>query len=45
MADAILNSKITLAKSKGISVKANADIPVMLKMSEVDFVCDYRQSF
>ena len=36
MADAILNSKITLAKSKGISVKANADIPVMLKMSEVD---------
>ena len=36
MADAILNSKITLAKSKGISVKADADIPVMLKMSEVD---------
>lgn len=36
MADAILNSKISLAKSKGISVKADAHIPVKLKMSELD---------
>ena len=36
MADAILNSKISLAKSKGITVKVDAHIPVMLKMSELD---------
>ena len=36
MADAILNSKISLAKSKGISVKVDAHIPVKLKMSELD---------
>ncbi len=36
MADAILNSKISLAKSKGITVKADANIPVKLKMSELD---------
>ncbi len=36
MADAILNSKISLAKSKGITVKADAHIPVKLKMSELD---------
>lgn len=36
MADAILNSKISLAKSKGIQVKADAHIPVKLKMSELD---------
>ena len=36
MADAILNSKISLAKSKGIQVKADAFIPVQLKMSELD---------
>ena len=36
MADAILNSKISLAKSKGIAVKADAFIPVQLKMSELD---------
>lgn len=36
MADAILNSKISLAKSKGIAVKADAFIPVRLKMSELD---------
>ena len=36
MADAILNSKISLAKSKGIEVKADAFIPVQLKMSELD---------
>ena len=36
MADAILNSKISLARSKGITVKADAHIPVQLKMSEID---------
>lgn len=36
MADAILNSKITLARSKGISVSVDAHIPVKLKMSELD---------
>ncbi len=36
MADAILNSKISLAKSKNITVKADAHIPVKLKMSELD---------
>ena len=36
MADAILNSKISLAKSKGIHVKVNAHVPVKLKMSELD---------
>lgn len=36
MADAILNSKISLAKSNGITVKADAHIPVKLKMSELD---------
>lgn len=36
MADAILNSKISLAKSKSIHVKVDAHIPVKLKMSELD---------
>jgi len=36
MADAILNSKISLAKSKSITVKVDAHIPVKLKMSELD---------
>ena len=36
MADAILNSKISLAKSKGIEVVVDAQIPVKLKMSEID---------
>lgn len=36
MADAILNSKISLAKSKGITVKVDAHVPVKLKMSELD---------
>lgn len=36
MADAILNSKISLAKSKGIEVKATAYIPVTLKISDLD---------
>ena len=36
MADAILNSKISLARSKGIPVQADASIPVKLKISELD---------
>lgn len=39
MADAILNSKISLAKSKGIPVQVDAHIPVKLKMSELDLCC------
>lgn len=39
MADAILNSKISLAKSKGIRVTADAHIPVKLKSSEIDLCC------
>lgn len=35
-ADAILNSKISLAKSKDIIVKVDAHVPVKLKMSELD---------
>ena len=36
MADAILNSKISLARSKGIPVRADASIPVALALSELD---------
>ena len=36
MADAILNSKISLAKSRHIPVQADAHIPVKLHMSELD---------
>ena len=39
MTDAILNSKISLAKAKGISVVADAHIPVRLKSSEIDLCC------
>lgn len=39
MTDAILNSKISLAKAKGIKVTADADIPVKLKSSEIDLCC------
>lgn len=39
MADAILNSKISLANSKNITVIADADIPVKLKSSEIDLCC------
>ncbi len=39
MADAILNSKISLAKSKNIQVQVDAHIPVKLKMSELDLCC------
>lgn len=36
MADAILNSKISLAKAKDIQVRVDAHIPVKLRMSELD---------
>ena len=39
MADAILNSKISLARSRGIQVQCDAHIPVRLKMSELDLCC------
>lgn len=39
MTDAILNSKISLAKSRGIRVIADAHIPVKLKISEIDLCC------
>lgn len=39
MTDAILNSKISLAKSKEIQVSADAHIPVKLKISEIDLCC------
>lgn len=39
MADAILNSKISLAQSKCITVHCDTHIPVRLKMSELDLCC------
>lgn len=36
MADAILNSKISLARSQDIPVRVDAHIPVKLRMSELD---------
>jgi len=39
MADAILNSKISLARSRGIAVRCDARIPVKLRMSELDLCC------
>ena len=39
MTDAILNSKISLAKSRHIPVVADAHIPVKLKSSEIDRCC------
>ena len=39
MTDAILNSKISLAKAKDIEVVADAHIPVKLKSSEIDLCC------
>lgn len=39
MADAILNSKISLARSRAIDVRVDAHIPVQLKMSELDLCC------
>ena len=39
MTDAILNSKISLAKAKDIEVVADAHIPVRLRSSEIDLCC------
>ena len=39
MADAILNSKISLARSRNIPTRVDAHIPVKLKMSELDLCC------
>ncbi len=39
MADAILNSKISLAQARAITVHCDAHIPVKLKMSELDLCC------
>ena len=39
MTDAILNSKISLAKAKHIQVIADAHIPLKLKSSEIDLCC------
>ena len=36
MADAILNSKLSLAKDRGITVKASASVPVQIGISELD---------
>ena len=36
MADAILNSKISLAKSRDITVKADAHIPLALRIADID---------
>ncbi|MDO4317695.1 MAG: GHKL domain-containing protein [Lachnospiraceae bacterium] len=36
MADAILNSKISLARTKGITVLADAHVPLALRISELD---------
>lgn len=39
MTDAIFNSKISLAKAKDIKVIADAEIPVKLKIPEIDLCC------
>lgn len=39
MTDAILNSKISLARSKNIQVVADAFVPLKLKSSEIDLCC------
>ena len=39
MTDAILNSKISIAKTNGIQVVADANIPIKLKTSELDLCC------
>ncbi len=39
MADAILNSKISLAQSRNITVHVDAHVPVKLKISELDLCC------
>ncbi len=39
MADAILNSKVSLANAKDIKTQVDAHIPVRLRMSELDLCC------
>lgn len=39
MADALLNSQLSLAQSKFITVQCDAHIPVKLKISELDLCC------
>lgn len=39
MADAIINSKVSLARSRDIDVSIDAHIPIKLKMSELDLCC------
>ena len=39
MTDAILNSKISLARARNIQVVADAHIPLKLKLSEIDLCC------
>ncbi|KAB8288251.1 sensor histidine kinase [Bifidobacterium avesanii] len=39
MADAILNSKVSLAKARGIDVRVDARIPIRLRISELDLCC------
>ena len=39
MADAILNSKLSLARSRNSPTQVDAHIPVKLKMSELDLCC------
>lgn len=39
MADAILNSKISLARARNIPTQVDAHIPVKLSMSELDLCC------
>ena len=39
MTDAILNSKISLARAKNIQVVADAHVPVRLRSSEIDLCC------
>ena len=39
MTDAILNSKISLARSREIEVRADAHIPARLRLSELDLCC------
>ena len=39
MADAIINSKVSLARSRNIDVSIDAYIPIKLKMSELDLCC------
>lgn len=39
MTDSILNSKISLARARGVKVIADAHIPVKLKIKEIDLCC------